>query len=119
MAKKIVIPEKYRIWIEVRRRYHLSDAQIQMARELGLNPHKFGKISNEKQEPWKIPLPQFIESIYLKRFYKSQPDVVQSLEEMIQAQQEKQAEKKACKAELKDKSTSSDTDSSSTEQAKV
>ena len=115
MAKKNVIPEKYRIWIEVRRRYHLSDAQIQMARELGLNPHKFGKISNEKQEPWKIPLPQFIESIYLKRFHKSQPDVVQSLEEMIHAQQEKQAEKKARKAELKDKSTSSDTDASSTE----
>jgi hypothetical protein len=62
----------------VRRRYHLSDAQIQMARELGLNLHKFGKIANEKQEPWKIPLPQFIESIYLKRFHKSQPDVIQS-----------------------------------------
>jgi hypothetical protein len=61
MEKKIVIPEKYRIWIEVRRRYHLSDAQIQMARELGLNPHKFGKIANEKQELWKKPLPEFIE----------------------------------------------------------
>ncbi|MDD5370367.1 MAG: hypothetical protein PHQ40_14890 [Anaerolineaceae bacterium] len=51
MAKKIVIPEKYRIWIEVRKRYHLSDAQIQMARELGLNPHKFEIIANKKQEP--------------------------------------------------------------------
>jgi hypothetical protein len=80
MTKKIVIPEKYRIWIEVRKRYHLSAAQIQMARELGLNPNKFGKIANEKQEPWKIPLPQFIEAIYFKRFHKSQPDVVQSSE---------------------------------------
>ena len=115
MAKKIVIPEKYRIWIEARRRYHLSDAQVQMARELGLSPHKFGKIANEKQEPWKIPLPQFIEAIYLKRFHKSQPEVVQSLEEMIKAQQEKNAEKKTRKAELNDKSTSSDTDASSTE----
>jgi hypothetical protein len=119
MIKKIVIPEKFRIWIEVRRRYHLSDAQIQMARELGLNPHKFGKIANEKQETWKIPLPQFIESIYLKRFHKNQPDVVQSLEEMIKAQQEKNAEKKTRKAEIKDKSTSSDTDASSIEQAKL
>jgi hypothetical protein len=119
MAKKIDIPEKYRIWIEARRRYHLSDVQIQMARELGLNPHKFGKIANEKQEPWKIPLPQFIEAIYFKRFHKSQPEVVQSLEAMIKAQQEKNAEKRARKADLKDKSTSSDTDSSSNEQAKM
>ncbi len=119
MAKKIVIPEKYRIWIEVRRRYHLSDAQIQMARELGLNPHKFGKIANKKQETWKIPLPQFIESIYFKPYHKNQPDVVQSLEEMIKAQQEKNAEKKARNAELKEKSTSIGTDASSTEQTKL
>jgi hypothetical protein len=117
MVNKTVIPEKYRIWIEVRKRYHLSDTQIQMARELGLNPHKFGKIANEKQEPWKIPLPQFIEAIYFKRFHKSQTDVVQSLEEMIQAQQEKNADKKARKAELKEKSTSSDSNASSIEQA--
>jgi hypothetical protein len=67
MAKKIVIPEKFRIWIEVRKRYHLSDAQIQMARELGLNPHKFGKIANEKQEPWMIPL--VLATILIRGFY--------------------------------------------------
>ncbi|HVP22007.1 MAG TPA: hypothetical protein VMS73_09130 [Anaerolineaceae bacterium] len=115
MTKKTFIPEKYRIWIEARRRYHLSDMQIQMARELGLNPHKFGKISNEKQEPWKVPLPQFIESIYFKRFHREQPVVVQSLEEMIQAQQEKKAEKKARKAERKDNEDSGDTIASTTE----
>ena len=115
MAKKNVIPDKYRIWIEVRRRYHLSDVQIQMARELGLNPRKFGKIANEKQEPWKIPLPEFIESIYLKRFHKSQPDVVQSIEDFVRVEQEKKAEKKARKAEMKDKSTSNETEASSTE----
>ena len=103
----------------MRKRYHLSDAQIQMARELGLNPLKFGKIANEKQEPWKIPLPQFIEAIYLKRFHKTQPDVVQSIEEVIRTQQEKQAAKKARKSELNDRSTSSDTDASSTEQTKL
>jgi len=58
MAKSQAIPEKYRIWIETRKRYHLSDAQVQMARELGLNPRKFGKLANEKQEPWKKPLPE-------------------------------------------------------------
>ena len=114
MSKKIVIPEKYRTWIEARKRYHLSDAQVQMARELGLNPGKFGNLANEKQEPWKIPLPQFIEAIYLKRFHKSQPDIVQSIEDIIRVQQEKKAEKRARKAELTDKSTNINADAAST-----
>jgi hypothetical protein len=95
MAKSQAIPEKYRIWIEVRKRYRLSDTQVQMARELGLNPHKFGKLANEKQEPWKKPLPEFIEEIYFKRFKKKQPDIVRSIEQLIQGQREKNEERKA------------------------
>ena len=53
-----------------------SRAQVQMARELGLNPGKLGKLSNHGQEPWKAPLPQFIEHLYLKRFGREQPRVV-------------------------------------------
>jgi hypothetical protein len=67
------IPEKYQMWIDARRRYHLSHVHIQMARELGMNPKKFGKIANEKQEPWKKPLPAFLEEIYLKRFGRDRP----------------------------------------------
>ena len=100
--------EKFRIRIEARRRYHLSDAQIQMASELRLNPHKFGKVANEKQEPWKIPVRQFSESMCFKRFHKNQPDGVQSLEEIIRAQQERKAGEKARKVELKDKAESGD-----------
>ena len=44
-----------------------------MARELGLNPKKFGKLDNHRQEPWKAPLPQFIEQLYYKRFKRSAP----------------------------------------------
>jgi hypothetical protein len=55
MSKKKGIPEKYQVWIDVRKRHRLSDVHIQMARELGMNPKKFGKIANEKQEPWKKP----------------------------------------------------------------
>ena len=47
-----------------------------MARELGLNPGKLGKISNHRQEPWKAPLPQFIEHLYLERFGRERPRVV-------------------------------------------
>ena len=48
-------------WIEAKRKFKLSDKHIQMARELGLNPRKFGSLDNNKQEPWKAPLKDFIE----------------------------------------------------------
>ncbi len=52
--KKQKLPQQLQVWADARQRYHLTDAQVQMARELGLNPLKFGKIANEKQEPWKV-----------------------------------------------------------------
>lgn len=70
------LPPQVRAWVEARKRHRLSHAQVQMARELGLNPGKLGKISNHRQEPWKAPLPQFIENLYLKRFGREQPRVV-------------------------------------------
>lgn len=94
MAKK-KIPEKYQIWIDARKRFHLSHAQIQMARELGMNPKRFGKLANHKQEPWKAPLPEFIESIYVKRFGKERPDLVRSIEQLVKAQDMKKAAPRA------------------------
>lgn len=94
MVKKVAIPQKYQVWIDARKRYHLSDAQVQMARELGLNPKKFGKLANEKQEPWKKPLPEFIEEIYFKRFGRTKPEVVRSIEEIVQDQRDRKAERK-------------------------
>ena len=76
MAKKQKIPEKYQVWIDARKKYSLSHAQVQMARELGMNPKKFGKLANYKQQPWKAPLPDFIEDIYFKRFGKRKPDQI-------------------------------------------
>lgn len=70
------LPPQVRAWVEARKRYRLSHAQVQMARELGLNPGKLGKISNHRQEPWKAPLPQFIEHLYLRRFGRERPGVV-------------------------------------------
>ena len=43
-------------WMVAQKRHRLSDKQVQMARELGLNPDKLGKIDNHKQEAWKAPL---------------------------------------------------------------
>lgn len=70
---------KFQIWIEAKKKYRLSDVQIQMARELGMNPKKFGSLANRKQEPWKAPLPEFIEELYFKRFKKDRTDVVTKL----------------------------------------
>ncbi len=80
MAKKGFIPQKLRPWIEARKKYRLSHAQVQMARELGLNPKKFGKLANHKQESWKMPLPEYIEYLFEKHFKKSQPNDVRSIE---------------------------------------
>src|SRR5215471_10996272 len=83
MAKKQPrISPKLQPWIDARRKFGLSHEHVQMARELGMNPKKLGKLDNHDQEPWKLPLPEFIEKIYLKRFGKRRPDAVRSIEEM-------------------------------------
>ncbi|MFQ5850827.1 MAG: hypothetical protein ACE5JU_09595 [Candidatus Binatia bacterium] len=101
MAKKKRIPEKYQIWIDARKRYHLSHAQIQMVRELGMNPKKLGKVANHKQEPWKGPLPRFIENLYFKRFGKRSPDNVSSIEQLVKEQRRKKEERRRLKEERK------------------
>jgi hypothetical protein len=53
--------------------FHLSHAHIQMARELELNSKKFGRLTNTKQEPWKLPLPEFIEELYFKHSRRADP----------------------------------------------
>ena len=80
MPNKGFIPNKLKPWIEARKKFHLSHAQIQMARELGLNPKKFGGFANHKQEQWKAPLPNYIEHLYEKRFSKKLPDDIRPLE---------------------------------------
>ena len=74
-------PDSHQLWLDAGKRHRLSPEQVQMARELGLNPKKLGKLDNHRQEPWKLPLPAFIEQLYRKRFGKDRPDVVLSLEE--------------------------------------
>jgi hypothetical protein len=65
-----------------------------MARELGMNPKKLGGMANHKQEPWKLPLPQYIEELYFKRFKKERPDSVRSIEQMMADREREQAERK-------------------------
>jgi len=70
LAKKKKPNAKAQAWIVAQKRHRLSHAQVQMARELGMNPRKLGKLDNHDQEPWKMPLGLYIEHLYLKRFGK-------------------------------------------------
>ena len=81
-------------WIVTQKKHRLSDTHVQMARELGLNPDKLGKIDNHKQEMWKAPLPEFIEEIFYKRFKKERPDVVKPLKQILKEQEIKTKTKK-------------------------
>lgn len=96
MGKK-KLAQKLQDWVEARRRFHLSHAHVQMARELGLNPKKLGKINNHDQEPWKLPLPEFIEHLYFKRFGRQRPEAVMSIEERARAQDANKAARKEAK----------------------
>jgi len=104
MAKQKQLSPKYQVWIDARKRHKLSNAHIQMARELGINPKKFGKLDNHKQEPWKAPLPIFIEDLYFKRFGKDRPENVRSIEQMVKDKKKKQFENKQRKLRTKEKS---------------
>jgi hypothetical protein len=80
-------------WVEAQRRFHLSDLHIQMARELGLNPKKFGGLANHRQEPWKLPLPEFIAECYRKRFHRERPAQVVPLAEAATRHQQSARDK--------------------------
>ncbi len=86
--------QKLQAWIDARKRRRLSHAHVLMARELGMNPGKLGKLDNHDQEPWKMPLGQYIEHLYFKRFGKERPDVVVSIAELIRLKERKKALKR-------------------------
>jgi hypothetical protein len=60
-----------------------------MIREQGMNFETFGKIADEKQQPWESPLPAFIEHIHLKRFGKDRPADERPIEEIWKAKKKK------------------------------
>ncbi|MGD9975800.1 MAG: hypothetical protein AB7S77_22305 [Desulfatirhabdiaceae bacterium] len=94
-AKKMKkLPSTYQPWVDARKRFHLSHAHIQMTRELGMNPKKFGKLANHKQDPWKLPLPEFIAECYRKHFGKNRPDDIRPLEQIVAEKNRKKAERK-------------------------
>ncbi len=104
MGRK-ALPQHLQDWVEARTRHGLSHAHVQMARELGMNPRKLGKLDNHDQAHWKAPLPQFIEHLYYQRFGRERPEVVMSVEARARAQRaKKQLRKEASRQSRADAS---------------
>jgi hypothetical protein len=55
-------------WTNARKICRLSARQVEMARALGMNPRKLPGLRPSPQERWKLPVGEFIEERYRKRF---------------------------------------------------
>lgn len=75
--------DQLQVWATARRRCGLTDAHIQMARELRMNPQRLAESASIAQGLTQTPLAQCIESLYLKRFKKPRPDSVVPLRQML------------------------------------
>ncbi len=100
MGKK-KLSQNLQDWVEARKRFDLSHAHVQMARELGMNPRKLGKLDNHDQEPWKAPLPQFIERLYFRTFGRERPEVVISVEDRARSKDAKKAARKEARRQAR------------------
>ena len=116
MAKKKKMPkQRMQEWIDARKRHHLSHAQVHMARRLGMNPKNLGKLDNHDQEPWKMPLKQYIEHLYFKRFGKERPDMVLSIEEKVRRDEENKARRREAKLQRRQARTAEQEESEATQ----
>ncbi|MDF2989074.1 MAG: hypothetical protein K0R50_4584 [Eubacterium sp.] len=56
------------LWLEAKRRCKLNDEEIQMAKEMGLNPKSLIKNIPNKNEQWKTPVKIWVRDMYEDRF---------------------------------------------------
>ncbi len=103
--KKKSIPQKLVPWVEARKKFKLSHGHVQMARELGINPKKLGKLDNHDQEPWKRTLKHYIQHLYFKRFGRDWPEQVRSIEQMVEDRKKKKEAQRKHKQERQNQET--------------
>ena len=97
------IPPKLQPWFDVRRELGLSNATIQMARELGMNPKKLSRLVQTTGQQWKASLPEFIAHCYEKSHGRDTPETIRSLEQIVKDEANRKEAKRDKKA-LKSKS---------------
>jgi hypothetical protein len=56
------------VWRNAKRICKLNARQVEMARALGMNPKKLPSLRPSPDQRWKLPVGEFIESCYCKRF---------------------------------------------------
>jgi len=57
-----------KLWLEAKKRCKLNDEEIQMAKEMGLNPKGLIKNIPNKNEQWKHPVKIWVRDMYEYRF---------------------------------------------------
>jgi hypothetical protein len=60
-------------WRNAKKICRLNARQIEMARALGMNPRKLPRLRPAPHERWKLPVGDFIEECYRKRFGENPP----------------------------------------------
>jgi hypothetical protein len=55
-------------WTNATKMCRLTARQVEMARVLGMNPRKLHRLRPSPQQRWKLPVGEFIEECYRKRF---------------------------------------------------
>ena len=65
-----------------------------------MNPAKLGKLDNRDKEPWKMPLREYLEHLYLKRFGRPRPGAVMSIEDRSRLQEQKTEARRATRRQL-------------------
>ena len=70
-------------WAKAKRLHELSDAQVQLARELRMNPKRLHDRAGGAKGATNVPLSQLIEDLYLKRLKKALPDAVVPLRQLL------------------------------------
>lgn len=63
---------KQELWDEAKRKCHIGEEEIRMAKEMGLNPKSLIKNIPSKSEMWKAPVKEWIRDMYEERQRKSQ-----------------------------------------------
>lgn len=75
--------DQLQLWVRVKRQGALTDAHVQMARELGMNPRRLIESQSKTQGLTQKPLGQCIEGLYFKRFKRPLPDAVAPLRQLL------------------------------------
>ena len=57
---------KQELWDEAKKRCHIGDEEIRMAKEMGLNPKSLIKNIPNKSEQWKAPVKDWIHDMYIR-----------------------------------------------------